>query len=132
MDQIPLVNAEILAGARFLEEFGKSFPIEAALWLKTPGSRQWYLYVAAEKITDETLRPASRELLRITRETKDLRLSPFRVRLIKVSDPIARQALGAYHLHTLPLESVYPIDSFGDMEAEGVYLYPPPVNSAAA
>ena len=58
MDQIPLVNELIENGARFLEEFGKTYPVTVAFWLKDRDESRWHLHIASEKISDADRRKA--------------------------------------------------------------------------
>src|SRR5688500_16634978 len=51
MDQGALVKEQIDAGARFLAECHKHYPVQLAFWLKDEEGH-WYLYVASDQITD--------------------------------------------------------------------------------
>jgi hypothetical protein len=55
MDQGPLVTEQIDAGARFVREFAKQRPVQAAFWLKGTEDNQWFLYVAGDQINDSNL-----------------------------------------------------------------------------
>jgi Tfp pilus assembly protein FimV len=118
MDQIPLVNEEIVGGAKFLEEFDKKFPIAAAVWLKRPNVRRWRLYLASAEITDENRREAQQEMVRIGREMPGSFFRPSQLNLMMVNDPIAEKTLDVHQRHSLPLATVYPVDSFGNLEVE--------------
>ncbi len=131
MGQIPLVTEEIAGGAKFLEEFGKKYPISAAVWLKKLDTRRWRLYVASADITDETRREAYGEISRIAGEMKKSFFDDSQIKLVMMTDRIAQDALKVHQWHSLPLATVYPVDSFGGMEVEAAYIYPP-VETAAA
>ena len=131
MDQIPLVNEEIVGGARFLEEFDKRFPVGAAVWLKKPDARRWQLFLASPTVTDENSHEARQEMLRIARAMPGSFFNVSQLNLILMSDSIAQKALAVYQWHSLPLATVYPVDSFGNLEVEAAYIYPPLKTAAA-
>ena len=53
MDQVPLVIEQIEAGTKFLGEFQKYLPIQAAFWLKETEEVDSSLYVVSDQITDD-------------------------------------------------------------------------------
>ena len=89
MDQGPLVNEQIAAGARFLAEFQKYAPIHTAFWLKDSEECTRYLYVASEQITDENFDVGYEEVIRITQALQDPWFDPFQVKLIGADHPMA-------------------------------------------
>ncbi len=93
MDQGPLVIEQIDAGARFLIEFQKYVPIQAAFWVKDSEEGEWNLYVLSNKITDDNFDVAYGEVLRISGRLRDAWLDPFQVKLIGAEDPLAKAAL---------------------------------------
>ena len=125
MDQIPLVKEEIDGGVKFLEEFDKKFPVAMAVWLKKPDARRWRLYLASAAITDQNRHEARQEMVRIAHEMPGSFFSLSQLNLMMMSDPIAQKTLEVYQWHCLPLATVYPVDSFGNLEVEAAYLYPP-------
>ena len=52
MDQGSLVTQQIEAGARFIHEFAKYTPVQAAFWLKGAEDNQWFLYLTGDQIND--------------------------------------------------------------------------------
>ena len=52
MDQEPLVIEEIQGGKKFVDEFDKYVPVQAAFWLRSDEDSGWYLYIASDQITD--------------------------------------------------------------------------------
>jgi hypothetical protein len=131
VDQIPLVNEEIVGGAAFLEEFGKRFPLAAAVWLKKPDARRWRLYFASAAVTDENRREAQQEMVRIVRAMPGSFFKVSQLNLVMMNDPTVQKALAVYQWHSLPLATVYPVDSFGNLEVEAAYIYPPLKTAAA-
>lgn len=125
MDQIPLVNEEIAGGAKFLQEFGKKYPIAAAVWLKKPDARRWRLFFASDAIHDENRQEARQEMVRIAQNMPESFFTISQLHLVMSDDPIIQQALAVYQRRSLPLATVYPVSSFGILETEAAFLYPP-------
>ena len=93
MDQGPLVSEQIEAGARFLREFQKYAPIQAAFWLKDSEEGAWYLYVASDQITDENFDMAYLEVARVAGRLQDPWFDPLRVKVLGTHKPVAKAAL---------------------------------------
>jgi hypothetical protein len=127
MDQSPLVMEEIDAAARFLGEFGKEFPVIASFWLKAGEEDSWYLYVASEQFNDQNMDVAYREVVRIAGEMCDPDFDPFRVKLIKPTNPLARAATDFLQLFPGRKPIRLRQRNFGGLGAEEIYLYPRPV-----
>jgi hypothetical protein len=89
MDQGPLGTGQIKAGARFLGEFQKCFPVQVAFWLKESDTGAWYLYVASDQITDDNFDVAYGEVARIGGQISDPFFDPFQIKVIGVDDPLA-------------------------------------------
>jgi hypothetical protein len=123
MDQIPLVNERIDAGARFLREFQKVIPIQSAFWVKEYDVRDWYLYVASDQITDENLDTRYDEVIRVATAMRDPQFDLFRVKLIGADHRLAKKAAEMHRQR--PGWSGYS-DSWPS-PAEDVYLYPSPL-----
>ena len=132
MDSHTLVNEEIEAGAEFVEQFGKTFPVKAAFWVKLHDAEAWNLYVICDELGRLDTRILSAEVLRVAREMQNPVFSPFQVKLAKSSDWVARQAAEIQHRRGLPIGTWFEGDSLGGMEIDGAYLYPPPVVQPSA
>jgi len=125
MDQGPLVSEQIEAGAAFLREFQKSFPVRVAFWLKDSDSGERYLYVASEQITDDNFDVAYLDVARIATEIQDPWFDPFRVKVIGDEDPLAKAALEAQRRHAGRGGHVRLYGHvFGGLAVDEVYLYP--------
>ena len=92
MDQSSLVNDLVTAGERFVREFEKHYPIEAALWVKPNDTGRWSLYIVSPAIDVESKHAAYQEVVRIGAAMNDPNFSPFQVTLGTVSDDLARFA----------------------------------------
>jgi len=123
------VIEEIEAGKKFIDEFDKYAPVQAAFWLKASEDSGWYLYVASDQITDENFDVAYGEVGRLSKTILDPNFDLFRVKLIGVDDPLARAALDRYQHLPARIPTRVRDGHFGGMSVEGVYLYPPPVTA---
>jgi hypothetical protein len=124
MDQGPLVSEQIEAGATFLREFQKNFPVQVAFWLKDSESGERYLYVASEQITDENFDVAYGEVARIWKEIQEPWFDPFKVKVIGDQDPLAKAALEALQRRggRGPVRLYGQV--FGGIAVDEVYVYP--------
>jgi hypothetical protein len=129
MGQESLVTEQIDAGVRFLSEFEKHMPVQAAFWLQADEDALWYLYVASDQINVQTLRAAYAEVIRLAGEMKDPNFDPFRVKLIRVDHPWAQSALEIYRRYPSRIPTHSQGQDFGGRSVAGVYIYPPPVAS---
>ncbi len=119
MDQEPLVIEKIEAGRKFIDELDKHVPVRAAFWLK--------IHVASDRVTDENIDAAYREVGRIGRTIDDPNFDLFQVKMIGVNDPFARAASDLYTRSKARVPTHIRGRSFGGMSVEGVYVYPPPL-----
>jgi hypothetical protein len=127
MDQGPLVKEQIDAGARFLAEFQKYAPVQAAFWLKESDEGEWNLYVASDQITDDNFDIGYGEVARINAAFKDPWFDPFQVKLIGTDDPLAQAALDRLRrFHGRGPARVHG-ETFGGVAVDEVYLYPSPL-----
>lgn len=127
MDQGPLVKEQIEAGARFLAEFHKYAPVQAAFWLKESDEGEWYLYVASDQITDDNFDIGYGEVARIFAVLKDPWFDPFQVKLIGMDDPLAKAAMDL--IRRFPGRGHVRVhgETFGGVAVDGIYLYPSPI-----
>jgi hypothetical protein len=127
MDQAPLVIEQIDAGARFLGEFQKYLPVQAAFWLKETEEGDWSLYVASDQITDDNFDVGYGEVVRIAGQLRDPWFDPLQVKLIGVSDPLARAALDLQRRYPGRVPARFHGKIFGGVSVDEVYLYPSPI-----
>ncbi len=92
MDQSSLVNDLVAAGERFVREFEKHYPIDAALWVKPNDTGRWSLYIVSPAIDGDSKHAAYQEVVRIGAAMNDPNFSLFQVTLGTVSDDLARFA----------------------------------------
>jgi hypothetical protein len=129
MDQEPLVIEQIEAGKKFIDEFEKFRPIQAAFWLKETEDSGWYLYIASDQITDENVRAAYGDVARACQNIQDPNFDMFRVNVIGIDDPLAKTALDIYRQFPGRVPTRVRASQFGPLGAEGVYLYPLPATA---
>lgn len=124
MDQSPLVEGEIQSGARFVHEFQKFMPLQAAFWVKEVDVRDWYLYLASEQITDENFHTVYGEVGRIADRLKDPWFPDMNVKVIGADDPVAQAAMALQQRLTGLIPARRITGSFGGLEVDQVYIYP--------
>jgi hypothetical protein len=124
MDQGPLVDDQIIAGDKFLREFGKHNPIQSAFWLQERDEGEWSLYVASDQITDDNFDVKYGEVLRIAGQLGDPHFDPFQVKLIGADDPLAKAASDINRRFPGPVPTRFRGQVFGGLPVEEVYVYP--------
>lgn len=127
MDQESLAREQIDAGQKFLDAFGKRAPVKVAFWLKTSDDSDWYLFVALDGFKFEDMPRLYTEVFHASKEIEDPNFDQFQVRLVSAGTPLAQAALGVYRRYPTSIPTHLRGGSFGGMDAEGVYIYPPAV-----
>lgn len=127
MDQGPLVSESINAGARFLGEFQKYAPVQAAFWLKESEEGAWYLYVASDQITDDNFDVAYGEVGRIAGQLRDPWFDLFQVKVIGIDDPLARAMLEIQKKYPGRTRFRHDGCQLGNVSVDEIYLYPLPI-----
>ena len=127
MDQVPLVIEQIDAGTRFLGEFQKYLPIQAAFWLKETDEGNWSLYVVSDQITDDNFDVAYGEVLRIAGQLRDPWFDAFQVKLIGANDPLAQAALDIQRRFPGRMPTRFHGKTFGGVSVDEAYVYPSPI-----
>ena len=130
MDQSPLVMQEIEAGSRFIQEFAKHTPVQAAFWLKARDESQWFLYVASDRITDSNLGVSYGEVLRIASEPPDPWLDPFQIKVIGTDHPLAKAVLEIQAKYPRSVARRLQSRLLGGLSIDDAYIYPLPVAAA--
>jgi len=131
MDQGSLVIDQFEAGAKFLGEFQKYYPVTVAFWLKDGDDGEWYLYVASDQITDDNFDVAYGEVGQIAAQLRDPLFDPFRVKLVGADEPLAKAALEIRGRHARPVAARIHGNAFGGLPVEEVYIYPSPIPVSA-
>jgi hypothetical protein len=122
---------QIECGKRFIDEFDKHVPIRAAFWLKASEDSGWYLHVASDQFIDTNIRKYYGQVGKLAKAIDDPNFDQFRVKLIGMSSPFAREAVAHYKRFRTRIPTRIPAGQFGGVGVEGVYLYPPPAAAVA-
>lgn len=124
MDTGTLVMEDIDAGLEFLKRLHVYQPVKAACWLRVTEDEERYLYASLEGLTDDNSDIAYGEVLRITGAMKDQYLDPFRVKLIRTSDPVAKAIMEIYQRFPGRAPTRFDGRVFAERAVAEVYLYP--------
>jgi hypothetical protein len=129
MDQGTLVRDEIDAGAEFVRRFGRYAPVAAAFWLRAADKLGRYLYIASDQFTDRNTPAAYTEVARVIREMGDPNLDPFRVKVVRMDNPVVRSVMEIYQQYKGRPPARYEATSLGDVAVDDLYIYPQPVST---
>ena len=128
MDQSTLVNEQqIDAGTRFLREFQKYVPIQAAFWLKDSEESEPCLCVVSDQITDDNFDEGYGEVARITVANQDPWFDAFRVKLLRAYDPFVKAAADLQKRYPIRTPTRFPSQRFGGIMVDEIYFYPSPI-----
>lgn len=131
MDNGPLVNEEIEAGAKLIHEFNKNWPVKAAFWLKMSDEEYRYLYISSNEITAD-LGAAYGEVLRLANDIRSPYFDPFRVKLIDADHPLAEAAAEFNDRFPDRRQNRLGGSLFGGVSVDDAYIYPSPLPAAVA
>jgi hypothetical protein len=126
MDQIALVGHQIDDGQRLLEELVRAgFPLAAACWMKTEEDAQFYLYLASPLVDDKGLTEGYGRVHPVVRAMpQPFWVDPFEVKLLAVSDPMARDLLDLQRRSGGHRYLRNPVARLGDANIDGLIVYP--------
>jgi hypothetical protein len=127
MDEGPLVDERIAAGAHLLNEFQKYAPVQDAFWLKDAEEGAWWFYVASDQITDENFDRGYEEVGRLADIIPDPYFDILRVKLIGADHPLAQAAQAMHRRYPGRRPLRFFRETFGDMYADEGYIYPSPL-----
>jgi len=132
MDQKSLVTEQIEAGRQFLSEFEKVVPVAVAFWMKTDNRVTWKLYVASEEFTEQNRHTFYENVGGISHALKSPYLGLFRVKLIRVDHPVARDILREAKRYAGRTPTQYEGSPLPGVTIEGIYVYPSPITVPVA
>jgi hypothetical protein len=124
MDQTILVNRRLEDVPRLVSQLqAADFDVKAALWLYTSESGQWFLYIISDVVDKDGGRAAYRLAYGVMRQMTDLRINPFEVKLIGLTDPLAQAVIDFLAKQRAPLPTWIDGMRLGDIYIEGAYIY---------
>lgn len=124
MDKGPLVDEEIVAATRFLDEFTKSYPVQFAFWLKEGEHHNWTLNIVSEQITDENFDKAYGEVVRIAHALRDPWFKTRQVTVLGVDERLAKAVADLRHRYPTDKPGRFFGETVDGIEAEEIYVYP--------
>jgi hypothetical protein len=134
MDLCTLVDRLIDDGQRLSEQLSQNgLEVVAAFWLKAVEDERWYFYLVSPLVESEGISQAYTQFHTSLREVPPLLwLDPLEVKVIGVTDPIAKHILAIHAQRTRHRE--FPIrwrgKRLGEMNVDDAYLYPLPTNAS--
>jgi len=121
-----LLERKINDGRRLLRELDREgFEVAVALWASTGEKGKWRLYIASKESEAAGFAAYRRVFAALHRLPSPL-LTSDEVKVIRASDPFARDALKERGQHTGPDPIAYEGWRLGDTSVGGAYIYPPP------
>jgi hypothetical protein len=145
MDQGTVVSEQTESGKRLIKALvAGGFDVQVAFWAKPTDEGKWYLYLASPFVDDKGPRTAYRLVHRILRETPDLWIDPFEIKVVGLNDSIARAAseltrpqvpgspFAAWGPKPYPGMTRFGGSTLGGVDVDGAYIYPPPRSGASA
>lgn len=132
MDQGPLVMEEIEAGEALVRAFEKYATVKVAFWLKASDEDHRYLCIASEQIDDNNFDVAYGEVLRLADKLQSIYLDPFRVKLMRADDPLAKAAAEINTRFPGRLATRFGGKALGGIGVDEVFIYPSPLPAAAS
>jgi hypothetical protein len=127
MDQGILVSGSPGEGADLVRKLAMRWPVKAAFWLLGSDDDRGKLYIAIEGLRDMSRMPVYGDVIDIAREASYPDFDDDRVTLIDAGKPMARAAIDLNERHPALMPYRGGAQMFGDVFAEGIYVYPTPV-----
>ncbi|HYT93374.1 MAG TPA: hypothetical protein VEL76_31950 [Gemmataceae bacterium] len=127
MDQGPLVKEQIDAGARFVQEFAKYTPVQAAFWLKATYDNTWFLYVVGDELKGAKVWEAHYQAALITSAMPTPWFGPIQIKVIATDHPIAKAVLEIQEKYPQILPFRLGDGRLGDETIEDAYIYRLPI-----
>lgn len=138
MGQDLLVNELLDDGWLLIEKLAESaFEVETAFWAKPADEGKWYLHLSSSFVSQHGPLESYQVVNRVLRQTPELRINPFEVRLLELSDALATAARAVIkpRISTSPFAVPNPRHHTGwtyfggstlaGVSIDGAYIYPP-------
>ena len=119
-----LVEEQIEAGRKLVSLLGeRGFNLTAAGWAKTLDDGRWYLYVASNRVEENGLIVAYRELNTVVRELSDAWISLDDIKLIGKDNSATSDFVDLAQRYSGSVPSLA-LRRLGSMTVEDIYIYP--------
>jgi len=119
-----LVKEQIDVGGAFVRDFNAYVPVSVACWVFPAETENSFLYLASDAIDGHNIDVAYGEVLRLLGGQRTPWLSPFQVKLVNSSDPVARDAMKFRDRYPVAVGLPYGGSTIGGIEVDGAYVYP--------
>ena len=127
MDKEPLVEQKVQDGRRLLMELEREgFDVTVAFWARTGENNKWRLYIASKAADTIGLAGAYRVVNGALQHLLNPSVTTSDIKVIRVSDPMAVDALATRARHTGAEVIGYSGPRLGDTPVDQAYIYPPP------
>ena len=138
MDQDAVVNEQTESGKRLIEALATAgFDVQVAFWAKPTEDGKWYLYLASPTVDQKGPAIGYTIVFGVLRQTPDLWIDPFEVKVLGLKDSVAQAALAArrskFENGTFGIRRQKPYPGMtrfggsvlGGVSIDGAYIYPP-------
>jgi hypothetical protein len=106
--------------------------VSIAFWLKQSEDSQPYLYIASHDLDSANIPDGYGELIRLAKDMQNPSLSPFQVKLIPASNPLAIDALAIQQRYPARIATMYRGASLRGLSIDWAYIYPAPATASLA
>lgn len=125
MDTELLVDNRIEDGQKLVAELVVAgFDVSVAFWVKTAEEGLWFLYIGSTSVEPSKIGDAYRTLYACLSKIPDPSVSISEVKLIQVSNPIAKDAIAARDRQPGRLPVRFQGKRLGSLSIEEAYIYP--------
>jgi hypothetical protein len=124
MDQATLVEHQIEDVPRLIDQLKKdSFGAKAAFWLYTSEADQSFLYLVSDVVDQVGTTETYKIVYRSMRQSTDLWINPFAVKLVGPHDPIAKEVADFQVNMHAPVPMHVRGSRLGNIYIEDAYIY---------
>jgi hypothetical protein len=121
-----LVDRQIREGRRLAQALrAKGFDVQSAAWIKSVESQEWRLHISSTSISQMGYREAYRLVDETLNELKPRQLDLFDIRLMEVSNAVAKSVAAWQATSNASDDTVYSGYELGDLPIEEAFIYAP-------
>jgi hypothetical protein len=119
-----LVNEQIEAGWKFVEDFNDYVPVSAAFWINPAETEWWDLYIASDQFDEQSITDGYREVWQRLGGKRTQWLDLSGIRLVSSSQPLAREIIRIRDHYSVQTPMRYPESMIGGIFIGGACIYP--------